>query len=76
MYTLKLNVRRLDCKMKDVVLDEVKKENDLQKFIMKRIEENKKLFKEDEIYFIKNNITIIKKIYILGIKDCKDTFKN
>lgn len=73
MYTLKLNVRG-DMDMKEVVLNEVKKENDLQNFIIKRIEENKKLFKEEEIYFVKNNISIIKKIYILGIKDCKDTF--
>lgn len=43
----------------------------MEKFIMQRIEENKNLFNEEEILQIKENYTIIKKIYFLGIYDGK-----
>ena len=46
-----------------------KKKDLLKKFLEKRIEENKNLFSQEELEIIKQNPNLIKKIYILGIKD-------
>ena len=46
-----------------------KKKDLLKKFLEKRIEENKNLFSHQELEIIKQNPNLIKKIYILGIKD-------
>ena len=40
-------------------------------FVKKRIEENKQFFNQDEYKLILKNKNLIKKIYILGLKDCK-----
>lgn len=50
--------------MKDVILNEMEKESDLQNFIKERIEENRKLFTTEELHLIKENYNLIKKIYI------------
>lgn len=55
---------------KNVILDEVKYEKEkkdlVKEFLEKRIEENKKLFRDYELDLIKENINTMKKIYILG----------
>lgn len=50
-----------------------KKKDLLKKFLEKRIEENKNLFSHQELEIIKQNNNLIKKIYILGIKDTENT---
>ena len=50
-----------------------KKKDLLKKFLEKRIEENKNLFSHEELEMIKQNPNLIKKIYILGIKDTNYT---
>ena len=50
-----------------------KKKNKKKKFWEKRIEENKNLFSHEELEIIKQNPNLIKKIYILGIKDTNYT---
>ena len=50
-----------------------KKKDLLKKFLEKRIEENKNLFSHQELEIIKQNPNLIKKIYILGIKDTNYT---
>ena len=39
------------------------------KFVMERIQENKNLFSNKELKFIKDNSTLIKKIYLLSLKN-------
>ena len=62
--------------MKDIILNEMEKESDLQNFIKERIEENRKLFTTEELHLIKENYNLIKKIYILAAKDSRETFEN
>lgn len=50
-----------------------KKKDLLKNFLEKRIEENKNLFSHQELEIIKQNPNLIKKIYILGIKDTENT---
>ena len=50
-----------------------KKKDLLKKFLEKRIEENKNLFSHKELEIIKQNPNLIKKIYILGIRDTDNT---
>ncbi len=50
-----------------------KKKDLLKNFLEKRIEENKNLFSHEELEIIKQNPNLIKKIYILGIKDTNYT---
>lgn len=52
--------------MKDVILDE---KTDLEKFLEKRVENNKKIFTENELQIIKDNMELINKVYLLGILD-------
>lgn len=49
-----------------------RKKDILKKFLEKRIKDNKKLFTNKELEIIKENFNIVKKIYILGIKDITD----
>ncbi len=53
-----------------------RKKDILRKFLEKRIKDNKKLFTDKELKIIKENFNIIKKIYILGIKDITDIKEN
>ena len=46
-----------------------KKDYSFDKFIEQRIKENKKMFSKKELEIIKNNKLLIKKIYILAIKN-------
>ena len=56
---------------------ESSKEKDLlKKFLEKRIEENRNLFSIEELEIINKNPTLIKKIYILGIKDTDNLINN
>ena len=50
-----------------------KKKDLLKKFLEKRIKENKDLFSHQELEIVKQNPNLIKKIYILGIKDTENT---
>ena len=43
--------------------------NVVEKVLLERIRENEKIFSKDEIIFIKDNIKIVEKIYILGVLD-------
>lgn len=52
-----------------------KNKTNLEKFIKKRILENKQLFTEEELTVINNNNIIIKKIYLLGFKNSIDCYK-
>lgn len=48
-------------------------ENDIIKiFLRERIKENKKLFTNEELTFINDNIDLIKKIYIIGLLNGKN----
>ncbi len=62
--------------MKDIILNEMEKESDLQNFIKERIKENRKLFTTEELHLINENYNLIKKIYILAAKDSRETFEN
>lgn len=44
----------------------------LNEFVQKRVEENEKLFTKDELKLIRDNKTIFKKIYLLGLVDSKE----
>ncbi len=46
---------------KNVVLNE-----SIERFILERIKENKELFTDKELEFIRDNTIITKKIYLLG----------
>lgn len=41
----------------------------MEKLIVERIEENKKIFTKEELTFIKSNVNIIQKIYLLAMLD-------
>lgn len=49
--------------MNDVVNEIIK----IEKIVEERIEENQKLFNEEELKIIKNNVNIIKKVYLIGL---------
>ena len=49
-----------------------KRQDILKNFLQKRIQENKKLFTQEELELIEKNIKTIKKIYILVLKDLND----
>ena len=54
-----------------------KNEKDIVREICKeRIKDNKELFLNEELIFIQDNLTTIKKIYMLGLIDGKNTYKN
>ena len=50
-------------------MKKTKKYYSLDKFIEQRIKENRKMFSKKELLIIKNNKSLIKKIYILAIKN-------
>ncbi len=47
-------------------------ENDVVKFVQERIKENEKLFTEKELKTIYKNGNIVKKIYLLAVKNIKE----
>lgn len=51
-----------------------KKEKKLDSFIKDRLLENKKLFTHKEMKFIEKNKKLVKKIYLLGVKNAKDLY--
>ena len=57
-------------------MEKKKKKDLLKKFLEKRIEENRNLFSIEELEIINKNPTLIKKIYILGIKDTDNLINN
>lgn len=46
----------------------MEKENVVE-IVKQRIKDNEKLFTEEELQIINNNVNIIKKVYILGLLD-------
>lgn len=50
------------------------KEEKLEDFIKERIYENKEMFSENELTKIDENIILIKKIYILSLKNAGNIF--
>lgn len=61
--------------MKDVVLNEVKKEDkNLEDFIREVIEENRKLFKKYELEKMNENMELVKKIYLLGFINARQCY--
>ncbi len=56
--------------MEDVVKNDV-----LGKFIKERVEENKNLFVDREIEIIKNNNSLIRKLYLLGFVNSRECYK-
>lgn len=46
----------------------------MENVVKNRIIENKNLFKSEELVIIKNNMKIIKKIYLLGLHDGRDIY--
>lgn len=47
----------------------------LDKFVEKRVKENKKLFTKKEWKIIKSNPKIVKKIYLLGFINAKQCYE-
>ena len=43
--------------------------NVVEKILLERIKENKKIFSKDEISVVEENIEIVGKIYFLGVLD-------
>ena len=43
--------------------------NVVEKILLERIKENKKIFSKDEISVVEENIEIVEKIYFLGVLD-------
>ena len=41
----------------------------MEKLIEERIKKNEKIFNEQELTFLNNNVNIIQKIYLLGVLD-------
>ena len=56
----------------NLFMKNTEKEDMLKNFLQKRISENKKLFSKKELEIIEKNISIFKKIYILGLSDLND----
>ena len=46
----------------------------MENLIKQRIEENKKIFNEEELTFFYKNVNIIYKIYLLGLIDAKQIY--
>ena len=44
----------------------------MEELIIKRIEENKNIFTHEELLQIKNNYSILIKVYVLGLIDGKN----
>ena len=44
----------------------------MENLIVERIEENKNIFSEEELLQIKNNCSILVKVYVLGLLDSKN----
>ncbi len=55
-------------KSKDIILKK-KDELMIRNFASRRIKENTNLFSDEELLIIKNNKTLIEKVYILGFLD-------
>lgn len=47
----------------------------LDKFVEKRVKENKKLFTKKEWKIVKSNLKIVKKIYLLGFINAKQCYE-
>lgn len=47
----------------------------LDKFIEKRVKENKKMFTKEEFEFIKSYPQIVKKVYLLGFVNAKECYE-
>lgn len=62
--------------MKDDTLEDGKRTFSLEKFIDERINENVDIFSVEELSTARNNRRLVKKIYILGIKNCYDIYRN
>lgn len=48
----------------------------METFIKKNIEENKSSFTNEELKMIKKNMQLIKKIYLLGLSNGREIYKN
>ena len=48
----------------------------MEEWIEKRIEENEKLFSEEELKITKNNFSLIKKMYLIGLINGREIYKN
>ena len=48
----------------------------LEEIIKERIEENKNLFSKQELEVAKNNISLIKKMYLLGMINGKEIYSS
>lgn len=47
----------------------------LDNFVKEKIEENEELFLKEEIELVKNNVSTVKKIYLLGLIDGREIYK-
>ena len=47
----------------------------MEEILRKRVQENQKLFTKEELEFIEGNMELMKKMYILGLKNGKDIYK-
>ena len=47
----------------------------LEEIVKERVKENEKLFTKKELNFIKDNSKIIKKIYLLGLINGREIYK-
>ena len=44
---------------------------ELEELVKERIKENEKLFNKEELILLNNNVSIIKKVYLLALLDTK-----
>lgn len=49
---------------------------ELEEFVKERIKENEKLFSGEELRIIKDNVKIVKKIYLIGLVNGKQIYGN
>lgn len=51
-------------------------EKSVQEIVRKRVQENQNLFTKEELEFIEGNMKLMKKMYMLGLKNGKDIYQS
>ena len=48
----------------------------VQEIVQKRVQENQNLFTKEELEFIEDNMGLMKKMYLLGLINGRETYNN
>ena len=48
----------------------------IQEIVQKRVQENQNLFTKEELEYIEGNIDLMKKMYLLGLINGRETYNN